>query len=408
MPTSVGPNTKGEENIVFGYDLGDTRNSFKNPPSTNLVHVDVARGTTSGWDGYSVHTGFGLISNGNVEKDGRPDTVSVTWLGSADRTGDWYPRFNLRNPDGSAVTTTGGEVFYASWEYKYEGEEFLTSGPPDFTTENFYGDGWKNGVHGSITTLRTKNLPFGWKRRTARIVAGDSGTTQTPLYRFGSGYKQASGGNFTLWLDNIIITRDHPTKRWYPGQTSVSSTQGLRDLKRNSTINLSSVSFDEKGNMTFDGTDDILNTGIFSGRNPSTDPFTIEAWVKSDTTSGARMWIDATGNGNGQRFYSALIDSTTSASGIQGAGWGDSTPSHTNWSHQVIVMDGSTGHFYADGQLKYQINYTSYTLSGQLNIGGRASYRWLGDISKFKAYDRALTPAEVRKNYNATKGRFRN
>ena len=39
MPTSVGPNTKGEENLVFGYDLGDVSNSYKGEPTENLGDV---------------------------------------------------------------------------------------------------------------------------------------------------------------------------------------------------------------------------------------------------------------------------------------------------------------------------------------------------------------------------------
>ena len=37
MPTHVGPNTFGEDNLVFGYDLGDVSNSYKGEPTVNLV-----------------------------------------------------------------------------------------------------------------------------------------------------------------------------------------------------------------------------------------------------------------------------------------------------------------------------------------------------------------------------------
>jgi hypothetical protein len=64
------------------------------------------------------------------------------------------------------------------------------------------------------------------------------------------------------------------------------------------------VGFDSAngGVWTFDGTDDQLTTNQLSGRNPATNPFTIEAWVKSDQTVTSRMWIDATSNGTNQRF----------------------------------------------------------------------------------------------------------
>ena len=39
MPTSVGPNTFGEENLVFGYDLGDSKNSFPGIPAVNCAFV---------------------------------------------------------------------------------------------------------------------------------------------------------------------------------------------------------------------------------------------------------------------------------------------------------------------------------------------------------------------------------
>ena len=185
-----------------------------------------------------------------------------------------------------------------------------------------------------------------------------------------------------------------------------SATQGLIDRTGTSTIDISNASFDSNAQITFDGTDDIINTGLFSGRNPSTDPFTVEAMVKSDVTSGSKIWVDATSNGSNQRFYSALIDSTSHAIGIQGSAWSDPTPGDTNWHHQVIVMDGSTAKAYNNGELASSKSYTSYTLAGGLNIGGRSGYRWVGQIPIFKIYDRALTQTEVAQNYNAFKDRF--
>ena len=37
MPSSVGPNIKGEENLVFSFDTGDIKNSYKGEPTTNIV-----------------------------------------------------------------------------------------------------------------------------------------------------------------------------------------------------------------------------------------------------------------------------------------------------------------------------------------------------------------------------------
>ena len=187
---------------------------------------------------------------------------------------------------------------------------------------------------------------------------------------------------------------------------SRSATQGLLDLTNNATINLSNVSFDSNAQVIFDGTDDTINTGLYSGRNPATDPFTIEAVVKSDTTSGGRMWVDATNNGSNQRLYCAhAATGTGNPMGIQGSGWSSSAPHDTDYHHYVIVMDGSVARLYNNGEAHSTKNYTSYQIQA-LNIGGRNTYRWLGDIPIFKLYNRALTAAEVRQNFNATKSRF--
>ena len=369
MPSYIGPNTSGEENLVFAYDLGNRDNSYKNPPAINLVHSNVARGSTSNWDGYGVHTGFGLINHGTVEKDGRPDTVAVTWTdqGSGTQTGDWYPRFYLRNPDGSLVTTTGGEVFYAAWEYKYEGEEYLTSGGADYDTENFYGNGWKSGVHGSIDRLYIEELPLGWKRRVARIIAGDSGTVQTPLYRFGSGYKRANGGDFTLWLDNITITRDYPVHSWFPGQSEITPSESLLDLTGNSTIDLTNVSFDSNAQITFDGTDDWLNVPI----TLNAGNFTYETVIKQFGSTSYDIFTAGTGDpSNGSTNIQARVSSGGGVvnlyAPVGGSGW--------EWG----TYD-NTGNFTATSNVNYHIVVVNLNTNWKIYVNGEL----VGDIDSF-------------------------
>lgn len=196
----------------------------------------------------------------------------------------------------------------------------------------------------------------------------------------------------------------------YPVQFSAeyqrSATDTLKDRVSGTAIDLSNVSFDSNAQPTFDGTDDIINTGKFSSRNPSTEPFTIEAIVKSDITSGNRMWLDATSNGTNQRLYCAhAATGTGNPMGIQGSGWSSTTPHDTDYHHYVIVMDGSVATLYNNGEVHSTKSYTSYGIQA-LNIGGRSGYPWLGPIPVFKLYDRALTSDEVTKNFNAIRSRF--
>lgn len=188
--------------------------------------------------------------------------------------------------------------------------------------------------------------------------------------------------------------------------TSRSTTESLIDLKRTTNINTANVSFDSDGIVAFDGTNDIINTGMFIGRNPHIDPFTIEAIVKSDTTSGSHMWLDATNNGTNQRLYCAhAATGTGNPMGIQDTAWSSSGVSDTDFHHYVIVMDGSVAKLYNNGVQHSTKNYTSYVLQ-QINFGGRAGYYWNGLIPVFKIHNEVLSVKQIEENFNVYKNRF--
>ena len=185
-----------------------------------------------------------------------------------------------------------------------------------------------------------------------------------------------------------------------------SSTESLIDLKNKSNIDVSNISFDSSGQPEFDGTDDIINTGLMGGRNPSSSPFTIEAIVKSDTTSGNHMWLDATNNGSSQRLYCAHASKgSASPMGIQGSGWSHSIPQDTEFHHYVLVMDGSVARLYNNGEPHSTKNYTSYQIQS-INVGGRSGYRWVGKIPIFKIHNEIFTADKVKHNFNVYKNRF--
>jgi hypothetical protein len=205
--------------------------------------------------------------------------------------------------------------------------------------------------------------------------------------------------------DGLVLALDAANSRSYPGTGTI-----WNDLSGNSNngtlINGPTFSSENGGSIVFDGGNDIVTTTIFSGRNPSTDPFTVEAFLKSDTVSGTRMWIDASTSGTNQRFFSSLDDGGGNPLGIQASTWADTTPTSTSYTHQTIVMDGNIARSYRNGVATYTKAYTSYTLPGPINIGGRAGFPWLGKISNIRIYNRALSADEILQNYNATKSRF--
>jgi len=201
----------------------------------------------------------------------------------------------------------------------------------------------------------------------------------------------------------VEINKGHATK-FTTG--SRSNTQSIKDIITNNFLNVSAVSFDSSSTPVFDGTDDILDTGLYTGRNPSTEPFSVEAWVYTQNTTSQQMWVDASGNGNNQRFYSSLCTPTRPLNfGVASLGWVSGVSDSTGWFHQCIVMDGNTARAYCNGVEVGNRPYSSYSIVGPLKIG-RSGYSWDGYVKLFKVYNRSLTPEEVLQNYNATKSRF--
>lgn len=165
---------------------------------------------------------------------------------------------------------------------------------------------------------------------------------------------------------------------------------------------------DRPASINFDGSDDLVTTSFGSGRNPYTSPMTFVAWVKSDTTTNNKMWLDHGSNGTNQRLYCALITADNPKPfGIQSSAWNlPSTADNSKWYHQALVMDSGTARGYYDGNEADTKSYTSYTLPGNVRAGGRASYIWDGQIACFAIYNVALSHAEIKQIYNAQKNRF--
>ena len=357
-----------DDNLVFLYDTDDAK-SFKGEPTTNLITNSGTSNT--GWVGHG-WTGSQAISN----------DYSNTYEFTA--TNGWH------NRTFDTGVTSGGTI-YVSFEYKLKQQQ---------TTQNqlFVLNGTSLGSY--TNWLGSGSMSFEWQTFSGSFTAN----ANSSKIAIGPRGQDSSGLTDIVYIRNLQVEQKPHATPFVNGTRS--ATQGLLDRTSTSTINISNASFDSNAQMTFDGTDDTINTGLFSGRNPATDPFTIEAVVKSDITSGARMWIDATNNGSNQRLYCAYAATGTgNPMGIQGSAWSSSGVNDTDYHHYVIVMDGSVARLYNNGEAHSTKSYTSYQIQS-LNIGGRNSYRWLGDIPIFKLYDRALTAAEVLQNFNATKSRF--
>jgi hypothetical protein len=382
MPTSVGPNTKGEENLVFGYDLGDTGNSYKGEPTVNLVTN--AATFNGGWATYD---------NGN-------DGTFITEFGTVGyqmvNRGSWngiYQNFNLVN---------SGTYTFSAW-FKYLGGAASPNGGTVYISNYGSGDD-AAGIN--------KDLIGQWQRVTKTL----SVTSPTNVYFYIISYGGTYGGDKHSWQVTMpqIELNSHATP--FVGGTR-SATQGLLDLTGNSTIDLSNVSFDSNAQPAWDATNDYISRDSVIQYTTS-QPWTVELVMNPGSNDAPLYWNGLFGynlslggywmfhSGNGTltwyEYPSQLLYTSINL--------GDEIPWNSN-THLVFVYDGASNYkIYVNNVLRFDSNRTFYAgySGGFRYIGGVASENRYGrnSIPYFKNYNRALTAQEVRANYNAIKGRF--
>lgn len=415
------------DGLIFGYDtgysLGNLRTSnkyYSGPPVYNLVPANVAAvngvatsgGASCGnWVGFSYHSSYGIIRCGIVIKDGRPNACHMEYIGTMTAAGDTYPTFQLLDESGNTLTTDGGDVFYLQYDWKPEGSQFLISGSDGWSSPIVYGDGWKLGTSMSGTPISDVSIynGRGWHRRTYKFTAA-AVTGQTPLVRFSCGYKQVSGGTYNIWFDNISMTRDYPSRHHVDGGSERLSTNSLLDLKKTNDIDISNVSFDDEGQMKFNGIDDFFSVNVTVPRQFSlevvmkryttpTDDY--ESFVSTNETN--RIGISTALRLNWRRRLPDASYSTIQT--------GTNYVELNKYYHIVITYDGNFVRFYKNGELTHEfesIQFYYVLFSSKLYVGKNATNAQFfdGEIPITKPYDKIFSAAEVSQNYNTYKNRF--
>jgi len=230
MPASVGPNTFGEENLVFGYDLGDVSNSYKGEPTVNLVSNPIV-GDYGNAPGSSTTT---------ISPDGTNNATIPIPNAAADR---------YQETVAGGLYSSGTQFTY-SWHYK---QLATHTGITPNEQGGLYVHGLVNcSLVGSVTKI--KDLSNGWSRWKATFQITD-GSLES-IFRLYFGYVVGVDGSSAAYYGHQFEQKSYATQ--FVNGTR-SSTQGLLDLTGNSSIDLGSVSFDSTVKKVFDGTDDLIS-----------------------------------------------------------------------------------------------------------------------------------------------------
>lgn len=248
---------------------------------------------------------------------------------------------------------------------------------------------------------------------------GNSGTANSPSGHIG----------FTLWYNNgvpgvnsfievsnvQVEVKAHETPFVNGSRTNTNS---LIDLKRNTGIAVSNMSFDSSGQPEMDGSSDYFDFQSDLTISPINQGWTAEYVFNSDTASTLQHFNSAEADSENSNWLALL--SSYMAVWDHGAGvwkYGSTQFVNDTWYHIAFVQESGTSmRFYVNGVAESGDHVSfSWTAARSALISryvGRYEYNggygryFNGHIPVARLYNSPLTAAEINSNYRAYKSRF--
>jgi hypothetical protein len=384
MPSSVGPNIKGEENLVFGYDLGDVKNSYKGEPTVNLASNANFNNGTTGWNAnQNVTLSVETINNIRFLKVKSNQTTST-------------PGFKSGN-----IAVSGNTTYTLTIRaYKNDNRSIWLYATGDGTGgADIVWTPAPNGPNPITTELTT----------ISRTFTTPSDMTYLQIGALWSAPLTTS----EVYVEYMQLEQKSHATPFVAGTRSV--TQGLLDITGKSEIYLTNTLFDSNAQILFNG---LGSNYIEIPDNPSldiSDNLTIEFWFKpyvyrSDlyTVNFIKKFTGTTDANFMFYFDGTYTPQKFRVLATRGGAWGSVSPDSSviplnTWIHVVWT--------YSNGGLLYINGVSQGTKTGSgvlstnntsIQIGSTLN----GAVANYKMYKSALSAQEILDNYNAGKTRF--
>ena len=383
----------GTDALVFAYDTGDTRNSYKGEPTTNVLNNNI----------------LGQGSGAFLSSDSIGAYIQLADLTSG------YSRFQL-----PSIPVSSNDTY--TWSFELMSPETITTN--FYFDTNEYSDQFpaSNDLSRASATARVPStMPAGVWQQFSLTVTMKPDLTGAYTYDFFNMLYPTFQNKKVYYRNMQFEFKNHPTQ--YAGQgVTRSATQGLLDLTGNKTIGLSSTSFDTNAQPAFDGTEEYFDLGsdqVFK----TSGGWTVENIVRYDSVAGGYDNYISPANFIGSdsisynSWYWSVLSNKLALWNISPGIWkyGSTTIQPNRWYHVALVSydNGTQYQMYLNGVAEGG-DHTTYSWNASYSglrvryIGaGQSTRRFVnGEIPVTKIYNRALTAAEVRNNYNQYKGRF--
>ena len=391
----------GADALVFAYDTGDTINSYKGKPTTNIATTISSRGPGVTADPSDLPT--------------VPKSVASAVYCSSKINGSTTSWESIFQYDTSFSVPNGQRLTVSVWVYIPEGKG----------NNRFNFNCSVNGTNTGLT-VGSHDVPTGkWVKIHGHYLNSTGATVSVTSTRLET-YTAAewTGTSISCWAINFMIEQSADIPSGYTGSPATalgatrSATEGLKDLTGNRSIDLANLNgYDSNAQLIHDGTDDYIHLNPFT--LDVSNGLSYEVVYSAESTYNTwgtyhylLRFIGTThygllheGDSRGWRFdvpseAGSRLGSTTSTPAATAAG---------NY-HVAVSYDPVTGgKGYLNGEQigSWAGGYTPFTPSSLLIGSESTSTRfWDGEIPVVKVYNRALTAAEVQSNYRHYKQRF--
>ena len=367
MASRTGYGKISTSGLTFGYDIGDTENSYRGKPTTNLV-PDAS--TMAGWSNYD---------NGN-------DGTFITEFGT---TG--YKMYNRGSWNGivKGISLPSTGTYTLSAYIRYLGGASDNNGGVVYTSGGGIGD-----------TAQGHGKSIGeWVR-----VSMTRTYTTTSINFYLISYGGTYGGSYSSWEVTMPqVEAGSFATPWVDG--SRSATQGLLDITGTYSIDSVNVSYSSSNELSFDGTDDYL--GLPNGILQGTSDFTVCQIVESSAGNAGGTTFGSYPSSNlqifyGNRFIGMYLDNASTYLGT--SPWSTTLPEFTTSPTMITATrSGTVLKFYINGELK-KTGSSSSTVGNsstlfRIGTNTSGSERFTGNIDTTQLYNRALTDEEIVKNF---------
>ncbi len=427
MSTSVGTSCD-HKNVMFEFDMENTKKSWIGKPGTNLLTSAMA--TCSGaLARQSWHVETYTYTN-NVAAYGRKDTTKITITPTVTSGTMPYADFGFQAATGNSATT--GDKYYVSFDYK------TVKGGAEPALNIAYANGYKNPTNANVGTFDSATvltLPDGWKRRTVGVTITSGGNGGHTHWRFG---QNSQGEEVEFYVDNFQVVESPVPMAWRDG--TLSSTQGLLDISgEGNTITLGNLTYNSDYSFEFDGTDDFFTLPVGYTHLESCS---FEIVIRFDAIPSANQVLFGYKHNVGYSrppigtifitgttgFRASVIDPTNVYTEIADTTNGNHSSLAANTTYHVVVtkdvVDGSLK-VYRNGVLGDSDTFSasgfaqwntvgSYIGQNSLDVGLSSnsdaahsfSNYFNGKLYKAKIYNKALSADEVTNLFESIRGRY--